>query len=99
METSAHIGLPNYDTNETYYANYPPLALQQWATLEVAQSKTNNGKYAVKVSINGEVQSTRDSSTAYEYEDVRVYNAGPQSVHPPAAALTRNLEIHTNPDI
>ena len=79
-------------------ANFPPLALHEWSTVEVSQSKMSNssGHYIIKVTINAKEHVMVINSDPQEFENVLVYNADPW--HLAGAALTRNLEVHTNPN-
>ena len=77
-------------------ADYPPIPMHEWTTIEVFQSKMSDssGRYIIKVAINAKEHVLTINSDPQEFDNVLVYNADPW--YDAGAALTRNLEIHTN---
>ena len=70
--------------------------MHDWTTVEISQSKLNNGTYALKININEKEYTVGLNEKPEEYQDVKLYNSDPW--HPPAAVLIQNLEAHTTPE-
>ena len=91
LTTTIHIGVTIDRKVHTY--DYSAIPIHEWSTVEISQSKFSDQKYIKKISINGVEQTVAIHSLVDDYDNVLVYNADPW--YSPAAALTRNLEIHS----